>query len=168
MAHSSTQSECFSTHSDILEVYEAFEKDPSEQKLNFIMGGKFSEDVKINVDDQQIYNVAYRSEHGKPWVLPVVRHVERDILANDITTDKEYLPVLGYEAFATAVTRLLLGCDSTAIKEDRATSVHCLGGNGAMRLGAEFLVRVAKRTTIYVSDPTWSKYSLLYHVKGAA
>ena len=79
------------------------------------------------------------------------------MMAANESTDKDYLSVLGYEPFAQAVTTMLLGPVSVAIKELRATSVHCLGGNGAMRLAAEFLVRVAKRTTFSISDPAWSE-----------
>jgi aspartate aminotransferase len=38
--------------------------------------------------------LAYRTDEGKPWVLPVVRKTERE-LADDETLNHEYLPVLG-------------------------------------------------------------------------
>lgn len=37
---------------------------------------------------------AYRDENGKPWVLPVVRKMEKK-MAEDETLLHEYLPVLG-------------------------------------------------------------------------
>ncbi|KAJ8973160.1 hypothetical protein NQ317_017111 [Molorchus minor] len=60
----------------------------------------------------------YRTSEGKPWVLPVVRAAEK-ALANDDTLNKEYLPVLGIEAFSNAATRMLLGEDSPAIVQSR-------------------------------------------------
>jgi aspartate aminotransferase len=50
--------------------------------------------------------------------MPVVRTAEK-ALAADETLDKEYLPVLGLESFTTTATKLLLGADSPAIKENR-------------------------------------------------
>jgi aspartate aminotransferase len=52
---------------------------------------------------------AYRTDDGKPWILPVVKKAETK-LAADIeaeTINHEYLPVLGLEAFSTARCRLL-------------------------------------------------------------
>lgn len=64
--------------------------------------------------------LAYRTEKGQPWVLPVVRTAEKD-LANDDALNKEYLPVLGLEAFSSAATKMLLGEDSPAIVENRVS-----------------------------------------------
>jgi aspartate aminotransferase len=61
---------------------------------------------------------AYRTNEGQTWVMPVVRTAEK-ALAADETLDKEYLPVLGLESFTTTATKLLLGADSPAIKENR-------------------------------------------------
>jgi len=41
---------------------------------------------------------AYRTDEGKPWVLPVVREAEI-LLANDESQNHEYLPILGFEPF---------------------------------------------------------------------
>lgn len=73
----------------------------------------------------------------------------------DETLNKEYLPVLGFEPLASAATRMLLGADSASLKEGRATGVQCLSGTGSLRVGAEFLARVAGHTVVYSSDPTW-------------
>lgn len=77
--------------------------DPAPQKVNLTIG-------------------AYRTEEGKPWVLPVVRQATK-ILAEDDTINHEYLPVLGYEPFTKAASELVLGADSPAIKEGRV----CMG-----------------------------------------
>lgn len=53
-------------------------------------------------------------------MLPVVRTAEKD-LANDDALNKEYLPVLGLDAFSSAATRMLLGDDSPAIVENRVS-----------------------------------------------
>ena len=39
----------------------------------------------------------------------------------------------------------------------QAFGVQTVGGSGALRVGAELLVRHSKFTTFYLSDPTWGK-----------
>lgn len=55
-------------------------------------------------------------------MLPVVRAAEK-ALADDETLNKEYLPVLGLDAFSTAATKMLLGEDSPAILENRVSNL---------------------------------------------
>lgn len=64
--------------------------------------------------------LAYKTEESKPWVLPVVRETEL-MMANDVTLNHEYLPILGMEAFSKAATSLLLGEDNVAINEQRVS-----------------------------------------------
>ncbi len=47
---------------------------------------------------------AYKDDSGKPWVLPVVRTVEQQI-ANDLTLNHEYLPVLGLPEFTNPAVK---------------------------------------------------------------
>ena len=57
---------------------------------------------------------AYKDDNGKPWVLPIVRTVEQQ-LANDMTLNHEYLPVLGLGEFSNAAVKLILGNDSLSV-----------------------------------------------------
>jgi len=107
---------------------------------------------------------AYRTDEGKPWILPVVKKAE-NLLAkqiNDEAINHEYLPVLGLESFASAATSMLLGADSPAIKEGRAFGVQALSGTGALRNGAEFLERILGLKVVYYSDPTWGNHGLIF------
>lgn len=79
------------------------------------------------------------------------------MLAVDETLNKEYLPVLGLATFSQAATKMLLGADSPALADGRATGIQTLSGTGALRVAAEFLSRICGRTTVYSSDPTWGK-----------
>lgn len=65
-----------------------------------------------------IFCAAYRTDEGKPWVLPVVRTVEAQ-MATDPTQNHEYLPVAGMVDFRASALKLLLGEDSPAIVENR-------------------------------------------------
>uniref|UniRef100_A0A1I7WPI3 aspartate transaminase n=1 Tax=Heterorhabditis bacteriophora TaxID=37862 RepID=A0A1I7WPI3_HETBA len=96
---------------------------------------------------------AYRTNEGKPWVLPVVHEAEK-ILASDQSLNHEYLPVLGFEPFVQAAAALVLGENSSAIEEGRVTGVQCLSGTGSLRAGAEFIARVLGLKTVYISNPT--------------
>jgi aspartate aminotransferase, cytoplasmic len=61
---------------------------------------------------------AYRTDEGKPWVLPTVKKVEK-LLVNDPEVDHEYLPIDGLASFTEASARLVLGHSSPAILENR-------------------------------------------------
>jgi len=111
---------------------------------------------------------AYRTEEGKPWILPVVKKAEK-ILAEKIEQESinhEYLPVLGLESFSTAATAMLLGEDSPALLEKRAFGVQCLSGTGSLRNGAEFLKRIVGSNIVYNSDPTWGNHNLIFKNSG--
>ena len=54
---------------------------------------------------------AYRTDEGKPWILPVVKKASHQ-LADDVEAENinhEYLPVLGHDSFAANATKMLLG-----------------------------------------------------------
>ncbi|VDO68419.1 unnamed protein product [Heligmosomoides polygyrus] len=108
---------------------------------------------------------AYRTEEGKPWVLPVVREAEKAIAADE-TLNHEYLPVLGMEAFTEVACKLVLGEQSPAITGGRYFGTQCLSGTGSLRAGAEFLARVLGYKTVLLSNPTWGNHKLVFHNAG--
>ena len=65
-----------------------------------------------------VFDPAYRTDDGQPWVLPVVRTIEAQMSA-DLTLNHEYLPLSGLTAFCDASTKLLLGESSPAITQNR-------------------------------------------------
>lgn len=125
----------------ILGVSEAFKRDNSPDKLNLGVG-------------------AYRDEDLKPYVLNVVKKAERKIL--DANENKEYLPIDGLPAFKQATLDLLLGQDHPAIKEGRIAVVQSLSGTGSLRVGAEFISKFMKGTTVYLSNPTWGNHRNIF------
>lgn len=131
---------------EVFALTRAFTEDTFDKKVNLSAG-------------------AYRTAEGKPWVLPVVRKTEA-VVAQDLSLNHEYLPVLGNEMFTKASTALLLGEDSPAIAEKRAAGVQTLSGTGALRLGAEFLARVLGRSVFYYSDPTWENHHKVFMAAG--
>ncbi|XP_077293531.1 glutamate oxaloacetate transaminase 1 [Arctopsyche grandis] len=127
---------------EVFALMKAFTDDPHPQKVNLGAG-------------------VYRDNDGKPWVLPIVRKVEK-MMSEDATLNHEYLPILGFEPFASAATSMLLGADSPSIKENRAFGVHSLSGTGSLRIGANFLVQHMKRTIYYYPKPTWENHNLVF------
>jgi len=111
---------------------------------------------------------AYRTDEGKPWILPCVKKAEKK-LSDQIEAEAinhEYLPVLGLETFSAAATSMLLGENSVAIKEGRAFGAQALSGTGALRNGAEFLSRITGLNCAYYSDPTWGNHGLIFKNAG--
>ncbi|XP_025071415.1 aspartate aminotransferase, cytoplasmic [Alligator sinensis] len=110
--------------------------------------------------------VAYRTDEGQPWVLPVVRKVEQ-MIASNTSLNHEYLPILGLPDFRANASRIALGDDSPAIKEGRVGGVQSLGGTGALRIGAEFLRRWYNgnnntATPVYISSPSWENHNSVF------
>lgn len=66
---------------------------------------------------------AYRTDDCQPWVLPVVKKVER-LIVEDESLNHEYLPILGLPEFRSAASKVALGDDSPAIKENRVGHAH--------------------------------------------
>ncbi|KAF5936160.1 hypothetical protein HYC85_027289 [Camellia sinensis] len=145
----------------ILGVTVAYNKDPSPIKLNLGVG-------------------AYRTEEGKPLVLNVVRKAEQ-ILVNDSSRVKEYLPIVGLADFNKLSAKLIFGADSPAIQENRVTTVQCLSGTGSLRVGAEFLAKHYHQVngsfiffilfflflrTIYIPQPTWGNHPKIFTIGG--
>lgn len=127
---------------EVFQLNRLFTEDSHQNKVNLTVG-------------------AYRDEKGKPWVLPVVRKMEKQLAADD-TLLHEYLPVLGLEQFTNASVSMLLGADNPAIATGRAFGVQVLSGTGGLRVGAEFLNKHLKYTTFYYSSPTWENHHLVF------
>jgi len=111
---------------------------------------------------------AYRTDQGKPWILPCVKKAEKKLaeMIESETINHEYLPVLGLDSFSSAATNMLLGDNCPAIKEGRSFGVQSLSGTGALRNGAEFLARINGFKVVYYSDPTWGNHGLIFKNAG--
>uniref|UniRef100_A0A7M4F7G4 Aspartate aminotransferase n=2 Tax=Crocodylus porosus TaxID=8502 RepID=A0A7M4F7G4_CROPO len=89
------------------------------------------------------------------------------MIASDTSLNHEYLPILGLPDFRANASRIALGDDSPAIKEGRVGGVQCLGGTGALRIGAEFLRRWYNgnnntTTPVYISSPSWENHNSVF------
>ncbi|KAJ4708037.1 Aspartate aminotransferase [Melia azedarach] len=132
----------------IYAVMVAYKEDTSPVKLNLGMG-------------------VYRSEEGKPHLPNVVRQAEQ-LLVNDLSTDKEYLPITGIVQFNKLSAKLIFGADSPAIKENRVITVQCVSGSGSLRIGADFLAKHYHQPTLYLSQPTYQNHLSVFTAAGLA
>ena len=108
---------------------------------------------------------AYRTDEGKPYYFPVVRKAEEIILA-DQTANKEYLPIDGLPKFRELASKFLLGEDHPAIVEKRVCTVQSLSGTGALRLGAEFIMKFMPGRRVYLPNPTWGNHNAIFSEAG--
>jgi len=130
----------------ILGLVEAFQKDDFPKKVNLSVG-------------------AYRSDEGKPWVLPSVKKAEERVLAASM--DKEYAPIHGVNDFVETARAFALGKASPALAEGRVASVQSLSGTGACRVIGEFYRKfLPPGAAIYMPDPTWGNHANIFRSAG--
>lgn len=81
--------------------------------------------------------IAYRTDECQPWVLPVVRKVEK-MIAEDDSLNHEYLAILGLPEFRSSASKIALGEDSPAILEKRVNTAFT--SNTSILLGLITLI----------------------------
>ncbi|MBJ7503257.1 MAG: aminotransferase class I/II-fold pyridoxal phosphate-dependent enzyme, partial [Polynucleobacter sp.] len=81
----------------------------------------------------------YYTDEGKVPVLKAV--IEAEALHVAKRTPRSYVPIEGLKVYNSEVQKLLFGANSTLIKEGRIVTAECLGGTGALRVGADFIKR---------------------------
>jgi aspartate/tyrosine/aromatic aminotransferase len=99
---------------------------------------------------------AYRCEEGMPYVFPVVRQAERELL--EMNLDKEYQPIDGNQEFLRGARGVLLGWDHEDVNSGRIVSAQTLSGTGAIRVICAFLKKARPDAAMYVSKPTWANH----------
>lgn len=122
-----------------------FKADPDPHKVNLGVG-------------------AYRTEAGKPYVLPVIQEAEKRILAElGKSSDKEYAPIDGFPQLKALTQKLAFGEERKNI-----VSAQTLSGTGSLRVAGEFICKhlPAAAHTIYVSDPTWGNHNAIFKSAG--
>ncbi|ODQ65671.1 PLP-dependent transferase [Nadsonia fulvescens var. elongata DSM 6958] len=100
---------------------------------------------------------AYRSNEGKPWILPCVKAASERIQA-DPSYNHEYLAISGLDEYTKSASKVIFGQDSALLKSNRVSSFQTVSGTGANHLGAAFLSKFNSSKTIWVSDPTWGNH----------
>ncbi|MEO8631538.1 MAG: amino acid aminotransferase, partial [Betaproteobacteria bacterium] len=129
----------------ILGVTEGFNADPNPKKVNLGVG-------------------VYYDDNGKLPLLECVRQAERQLA--DASPPRGYLPIDGIPEYDRAVQALVLGADSTAREDKRVVTIQALGGTGGLKVGADFLRRIAPNAEVWISQPSWENHRALFENTG--
>ena len=131
----------------ILGITEAFNADTNPAKVNLGVG-------------------VYYDESGQIPVLECVARAERQLATS--TRPRGYLPIDGMPAYDQAVRVLVFGAEHPAVVEKRVVTVQALGGTGGLKVGADFLRRVAPAAGVWISEPSWENHRALFENAGFA
>ena len=129
----------------ILGLNEQFAADPNPAKVNLGVG-------------------VYYDDEGKLPLLKCVAHAERQMA--QALTPRGYLPIDGIAAYDRAVQELVFGADSEAVRAGRIATVQAVGGTGGLKIGADFLHRLAPGAKVLISDPSWENHRALFESAG--
>jgi aromatic-amino-acid transaminase len=129
----------------ILGITEAFNADTNPAKVNLGVG-------------------VYYDENGKIPLLECVRRAEQRLV--ETPRPRGYLPIDGMPAYDQAVRDLVFGADAKAVAEKRVVTVQTLGGTGGLKVGADFLRRIAPKASVWISDPSWENHRALFENAG--
>ncbi len=125
----------------ILGLSAAFQKDSHPHKVDLGVG-------------------VYKNEQGQTPVLEAVKRAQQAHIEQELT--KAYLAPTGLASFNLALQNLILGENAAVIRDGRVSALQAPGGCGALRVGAELINRVNKKSqhqaTIWVTDPTWANH----------
>jgi aromatic-amino-acid transaminase len=108
----------------------------------------------------------YTDESGKLPLLACVAAAEQQLLATP--RPRGYLPIDGLAAYDRAVQALVFGADSAVVTGARVATVQALGGTGALRIGADFLRKLAPGAQVLISEPSWENHRALFARAGFA
>jgi len=129
----------------ILGLNEAFNAEKNPNKVNLGVGVYFGDDGKIPL-------------------LGAVKAAEKARL--ETQPPRGYQPIEGIPAYNGAVQNLLFGKDSELLAAGRAITCECLGGTGALKVGADYLKRLLPDAKVYISDPSWENHRALFEGAG--
>jgi aromatic-amino-acid transaminase len=104
----------------------------------------------------------YRDAAGGTPILRAVKEAERRLWERQET--KAYLGSQGDARFTALIRPILLGESLAA--DERIVGLQTPGGCGALRLGAELVVKANKGARIHVGQPTWPNHAPLIECAG--
>ncbi len=129
----------------ILGLTEQFNADKHPKKVNLGVG-------------------VYTDANGKVPLLDCVKEAERLLLEQ--SAPRNYLPIDGLATYDQAVQQLVFGADSAVVQEKRVITVQSLGGTGGLKVGADFLRKLAPNAEVWISDPSWENHRALFEHAG--
>ena len=131
----------------ILGLNEQYAADSNPQKVNLGVG-------------------VYYDDNGKLPLLRCVQAAEEDMMK--APSARGYLPIDGIAAYDSAVKGLVFGADSEPVKSGRVATIQAIGGTGGLKVGADFLKKIAPAAKVLISDPSWENHRALFTNAGFA
>ncbi len=101
----------------------------------------------------------YQDENGMTPVMRAVKQAEAKLLASE--QSKKYIGIHGNPDFNQAMSELVFGKDSNAVKSGRLALAQTAGGSHALRLATELIKLANSNANIWVSTPTWANHTPL-------
>lgn len=143
-------------------MFEALKPLPQDPILQLMQ--TFREDTRPDKVDLGIG--VYKDDAGNTPIMAAVHEAERRLLESETT--KSYVGPAGAAGFNNAMAELILGSNSSLIRDGRTSIIQTPGGCGALRMAAEFLRLCKPDTTVWVSTPTWANHLPLLGGAGLA
>ncbi|SCK58744.1 aromatic-amino-acid transaminase [Variovorax sp. HW608] len=125
----------------ILGLNEQYAADGNPQKVNLGVG-------------------VYYDDNGQLPLLKCVQAAEQDMMK--APSARGYLPIDGIAAYDNAVKGLVFGADSEPVKSGRVATIQAIGGTGGLKVGADFLKKLAPSAKVLISDPSWENHRALF------
>ena len=133
----------------MLETLQALAPDPILGLMADFRGDSHPQKVDLGVG-------IYKDADGNTPVLASVKAAEAHLLKHQ--SSKAYVGPAGNPEFNHLLQLQLLGAQHPVLASGRAVTLQMPGGCGALRAGAELIVRARPGATIWVSDPTWANH----------
>src|SRR5690606_15428873 len=102
--------------------------------------------------------------NGKLPLLGAVKAAEKARV--EASPARGYQPIEGFAAYNQAVQKLLFGEGSPVIAEGRCITIECLGGTGALKIGADYLRRLLPQAQRHISAPSWENPRAVFEPPG--
>ena len=98
----------------------------------------------------------YQDDRGRTPVMASVKEAEAQLMT--LETTKSYQGIAGDPDYNQRILQLLLGVEHSILKSGRIKTIQAPGGSGALRVGAEVIVRARPDAKLWVGVPTWPNH----------
>jgi aspartate aminotransferase len=98
----------------------------------------------------------YQDDRGRTPVMASVKEAEAQLMT--LETTKSYQGIAGDPDYNQRILQLLLGTEHSILNSGRIKTIQAPGGSGALRVGAEVVVRARPDAKLWVGVPTWPNH----------
>ena len=98
----------------------------------------------------------YQDDRGRTPVMASVKDAEAQLMT--LETTKSYQGIAGDPDYNQRILQLLLGAEHSILNSGRIKTIQAPGGSGALRVGAEVIVRARPDANLWVGVPTWPNH----------